>query len=294
MHKQNFVMAVKVGGKVLREFDNSVYIPFGSEYSILLKNVSNRKAKVTVFIDGQDALDGTALIIDARSDVDLKRFIKNGNFEHGNSFKFIEKTSKIEQHRGNKAEDGLITIHYEFEQEMNLQGSLGKFGSDRYRGISDYGYKPSVYYSSNTSIYDPTSQQEDFYFDSLSAAPMAAASMSFSVDSGSEEVKCSSKTLRSRCMTKPAVTQNASLPQNTAGITAPGSISDQKFGAASWLWGDGVKHTMTLELKGAVDEQVLVTKEVTVTRLKRCSMCGTNVRQVAKFCHECGSSVEIV
>lgn len=281
MHKQNFVMAVKVGGKVLREFDNSVYIPFGSEYSILLKNVSNKKAKVTVFIDGQDALDGTALIIDARSDVDLKRFIKNGNFEHGNSFKFIEKTSKIEQHRGNKAEDGLITIHYEFEKDFNLQGSLDSY--TKYRGVvPSYGL-PQIYYSSN--VYDDGS---------LSAAPMAAASMSFSVDSGSEEVKCSSKNLRSRSMTKSAVAQNASVPQNTAGITAPGSISDQKFGAASWLWGDGVKHTMTLELKGAVDEQVLVTKEVTVTRLKRCSMCGTNVRQVAKFCHECGSSVEIV
>lgn len=264
MHKQNFVMAVKVGGKVLREFDNSVYIPFGSEYSILLKNLSSRKAKVSVFIDGTDALDGTKLIIDPRSDVDLKRFIENGNFDKGNSFKFIEKTAKIEKYRGNKAEDGLITIHYEFEKEYfppptptypyiwndytkNFIDDNGPFGA------------PKIYYSSNTE-------------------PLNAASTSSSV-------------LRSRSMNSSPRTL---LSTSTAGITAPGSISDQKFTSTYGFIGDGVTHTMTMELKGAVNEQVLVKKEVTVRKVKRCTMCGTNVKQVAKFCHECGSSVEIV
>ena len=38
MYLQKLAVAVKVNGKVLREVGDTVYIPFGSEYSILIKN----------------------------------------------------------------------------------------------------------------------------------------------------------------------------------------------------------------------------------------------------------------
>lgn len=270
MFKNNFVVAVKASGKVLREFDDTVYIPFGTEYSILLKNLSRRKVKAHIKIDGQDALDGMSLIIDANDSIDLKRFIKNRNMDAGNAFKFIEKTEKIEKHRGNRAEDGLITVEYEFEVDWQnrIQGSLvskprGYDGTYYgYNGIPDgttWSYSSSFedsVHDGQASLGDSPRSLQAMYTAQVNAAPLTAKS--------------------------------------TAGITAPGSIQEQKFSLASHFFGDGTKHSMTLQLKGLVEGQQEVKKPVTVTRLKRCGMCGTNVRQVAKFCHECGSSVEIV
>ncbi len=266
MFKNNFVVAVKASGKVLREFDDTVYLPFGTEYSILLKNLFRKKVKVHVKIDGQDALDGKTLVIDPHDSIDLKRFIKNGNLDAGNAFKFIEKTDKIEKHRGNRAEDGLITVEYEFEADWQnrIQGGLTSKPFDLYGYGTSRGIGGSQWtYASNSfedSIHDGQASLGDshaYYSQVMSSvAPQAAL--------------------------------------NKAGITAPGSIQEQKFTSAGMFIGDGVKHVLTMQLKGLVEGQQEVTKPVTVTRLKRCSMCGTSVRQVAKFCHECGSSVEIV
>lgn len=260
MFKNNFVVAVKASGKVLREFDDTVYLPFGTEYSILLKNLSNKKAKVTVHIDGQDALSGRCIIVDGNDSIDLKRFITNGNLDSGNAFKFIEKTEKIEKYRGNRAEDGLITVKYEFESDWQckVQGSITSTKKhDTYRGIV------GASWSDTSSIYD------------------GQASMDYSPAYYSQVVSN-------------AAPQARATAKSTAGITAPGSIQEQKFRPAGMFIGDGVRHTITLQLKGLVEGQTEVVKPVTVTRLKRCNMCGTSVRQVAKFCHECGSSVEIV
>jgi hypothetical protein len=114
MYSNQFAAAIKVNNKILREFGDTVYLPFGSEYQIRLKNLNTTRAKVTVEIDGQNVTDG-GLVIDSFQTVDLERFIRNGNLSEGNRFKFIERTSKIEDHRGIKLEDGLITIRYEYE-----------------------------------------------------------------------------------------------------------------------------------------------------------------------------------
>lgn len=115
MYNNNFAAAIKVDGKILREFGDTVYLPFGSEYQIRLKNLyDNKRALVHVEIDGERVTD-SGLVLSSNETVDLERFIRNGNLKEGNRFKFIERTSKIEDHRGIKLEDGLIKITYEFE-----------------------------------------------------------------------------------------------------------------------------------------------------------------------------------
>ena len=115
MYNQKLVASIKTKGKILREFKDTVYIPFASEYSILLKNLTTVRAVVNVFIDGENAVPG-GLVIDPGRSVDLERWIKNGNLSEGNRFKFIERTAKIEEGpRGIKEEDGLIRVEYQFE-----------------------------------------------------------------------------------------------------------------------------------------------------------------------------------
>ena len=115
MYGNKLAAAIKVNGKVLREFGDTVYIPFGSEYSILVKNLNTKRAVANIFIDGDDAVPG-GLVIDPGREVDLERWIKNGNLREGNRFKFIERTGNIEKNRGVKLEDGLVRIEFQFEQ----------------------------------------------------------------------------------------------------------------------------------------------------------------------------------
>ncbi len=117
MYSNNFAAAIKVNGKILREFGDTVYLPFGSEYEIRLKNLHSQRAKVNIDIDGS-TVTGNGLIIRPQQTLDLERFIRD-NLNEGNKFKFIERTDKIENHRGIKLEDGLITIRFEFEITLN-------------------------------------------------------------------------------------------------------------------------------------------------------------------------------
>ena len=116
VYKDYFVVAVKSDGKILREKEGSVYLPFGSEYSILLKNLDSRKAVVDISIDGEDILDKNRLIVDPNSDVELDGFIRGKSAT--NSFKFIEKTEEIINHRGDRIDDGIIRVNVTFEKRV--------------------------------------------------------------------------------------------------------------------------------------------------------------------------------
>ncbi len=110
---------MKVNGQVLRETSNSVKIPFGSEYSVLLRNLHSVRALAKVSIDGQEASSGW-LIANPNSSFELERFIRNDNLETGNRFKFIERTAAIEKHKGIGSDDGLVRVEFKFER---VQGS---------------------------------------------------------------------------------------------------------------------------------------------------------------------------
>ena len=60
MYNQKLVASLKANGKILREFKDTVYIPFGSEYSFLIKNLNTTRALVNIFIDGEDVILNTS------------------------------------------------------------------------------------------------------------------------------------------------------------------------------------------------------------------------------------------
>ena len=159
MYHQKLAAAIKVNGKVLREFKDTVHIPFGSEYTILLKNLNTTRAVVNVFIDGEDTVPG-GLVIDPGREVDLERWIKNGNLTEGNRFKFIERTGSIEQHRGIGIEDGLVRVEFQFEQPprpivwntTQISGNIYPQGGIL-RGINDVHYGTTC----SAASYDATS-----------------------------------------------------------------------------------------------------------------------------------------
>lgn len=115
MYSHKMAAAIKVDGKVLREFNDVVYVPYGKEYTILVKNLHTVRSIIDIFIDGKNAVPN-GLILGPLQEINLERWIKNGNLLEGNRFKFIERTRKVEQHRGIGIEDGLIRIEHRFER----------------------------------------------------------------------------------------------------------------------------------------------------------------------------------
>ena len=163
MYESKLAAAIKVNGKVLREFKDTVHIPFGSEYTILLKNLNTTRAVVNVFIDGDDVVPG-GLVIDPGREIDLERWVKNGNLTEGNRFKFIERTGAVEQHRGIKLEDGLVRVEFQFEQPRpiwnvnNISGSIyPQGGIMRGYGNSTGDVWPSGSVTCSAASYDATS-----------------------------------------------------------------------------------------------------------------------------------------
>ncbi len=117
VYSNKFIVVVKHKGKVLREFSNNVVqLPFGSDYSLLLKNKESRKVLVEVKVDGQDVLNGNSIIIGPNQATELKGFMKGSKVT--NKFRFIERTDSISKYRGNLIEDGLVEVIYRFEERQ--------------------------------------------------------------------------------------------------------------------------------------------------------------------------------
>ena len=114
VYQNKLVVVVKCNGRVLREQGEFVTLPFGSEYSLLFKNLNSQRAVIEIEIDGEDVLDGNQIVIAANSENEIKGFMKGSNVT--NAFKFIQKTQQIADHRGDKIDDGFIRVSYQFEE----------------------------------------------------------------------------------------------------------------------------------------------------------------------------------
>lgn len=270
MYNQKMAACLKANGKVLREFGDEVYIPFGQEYSILLKNLNSVKALVNISIDGTDVIPG-GLVIEANREVELERFVKD--MSKGNRFKFIERTAGIEQHRGIKIDDGLIRISFNFEKQYP------KFEPPRVMGGSWGG-------TFDNRVYGGTfSDNHGYNTDAVSKGVMRG------IVHDSSGVRCSAQ--YSANSASPQL-MNIVSTQSLAGITAPGSVSNQKFQQASWFATEAETHVMVLRLFGETETGKQVVAPVTVKTVPVCTMCGRKNKATAKFCSGCGAGLELV
>lgn len=258
MYGNKIAAAIKVSGKVLREFKDTVYIPFGSEYSILVKNLETKRACVNIYLDGDCVTDG-GLVLNAGQEVDLERFIKNGNLSEGNRFKFIERTAGVEQHRGIKLEDGLIRIEHQFEYVRPIQQIA----------------RPSPFYDNSTNMYG-----------SLQGSPLRVTDdISYSASSISGSVS-------SMSVTSDTIT-SYSVNLNDTGITVPGSKSEQKFQTAYMGAMEPEKFSMVIKLLGETPDNKPVVKPVTVKTTQKCVTCNHTNKATSQFCSKCGTALII-
>jgi hypothetical protein len=275
------VACLKVDGKILREDKNVVTLPFGSEYSVFIKNLNPRRIKVKITVDGTDATEGTWLVVEPNSDVDLERFIRAGNMDKGNRFKFIERTAGIEEHRGIKADDGLIRVEYQVENPKPIvidveehhhyhehyDSRPWRYSGSPMRSLGARSLRPSASAGKKkTAIGGKAVEGEDLGY----------YSYEFPVD-GLEPTMDSAVTPCSF---------------NEQGITVPGSESNQKF---QWTadFATGPSEVIVLQLRGCIAGKEVV-KAVTVETKLKCVTCGKVEKSTQKFCGQCGTALEII
>ena len=268
MYNSKLAVALKSAGKVLREFGETVYVPFGSEYSVLIKNLNSVRALVKVEVDGVDVGDGTRFVVDPNSDVELERFIKNGNYKQGNKFKFIERTANIEQNRGVGVEDGIVRIEFNFETKPVTL----------FRNNWEWDWNNGPHYFSNNDSSD-------------ASRGIIGNSVNVNYTADINSVQAGANLTRSFTANDASV---KSVEQNEAGITVPGSISNQEFKSANWFPTEAETHVIVLQMLGQTEDNQQVIKPVTVKAKPKCTTCGRVNKATAKFCTECGTSLQIV
>jgi hypothetical protein len=254
MYSNKLAAAIKVDGKVLREFKDTVHIPFGSEYAITIKNLHTTRVVANVFIDGDNVVPG-GLVLNAGQSVDLERSIRNNNLSEGNRFKFIERTGAVEQHRGIGIEDGLVRIEYQFEIPRPVlhvnPGWISASGSQ-------------IYASGSSILRNSTADW---------AAPAGSVTCSASLNSATHD----SFDL-----------QASGAIENDVGITVPGSKSTQSFQVTTVGTLESTVHSLVFKLFGGT-----MPKPITVKHKPKCVTCGKQNKATGKFCTECGTALEI-
>lgn len=262
MFKHNFAVAIRTNGKILREQAETVTLPFGSEYELVLKNLNTVRCKVWVSIDDTDVLDGDCIILNAGDTLNLERSIKNGNLNTGNKFKFIERTANIEQHRGVGLTDGVVQVKYQFDNPTPTYSPVYTSGSI-FRSADSWPSQPMDRRLKTKGTNEPNLMNN------------YAANATY----------CST--------TQTGIARNVNSVQSDVGITVPGSISSQQFVTVSDFYSSQPINTICLQLRGRTEEKV-VTTPVTVKTKPKCVTCGRTNKANTKFCSECGTSLTIV
>jgi len=256
MYSNKLAVAIKAHGKVLREFDDKVFLPFQSEYSIFIKNKNSVRASVKVEIDGVDATEGVSLVVNPNDDIELERFIKNANLVEGNKFKFIKRTQQVAGHRGIRIDDGLVRVEFQYEKVPHqvITVTHDPWAQPQWRRISDpwggTGNPPPQFYNVISDLLGTSTG---------------------SINSS-----------------------NALYTASAAGITAPGEISHQEFSGVSNFQLEPQKHVIVLKLMGEHQGKT-VSKTVTTRTSAYCTSCGHRSRSAtARFCSQCGTTLHLI
>lgn len=295
MYSDKLVACIKVNGRILRENKGNVLLPFGCEYSILVKNLDSVRQQVNISVDGKMA--GDNLIIAPNSSLELERFIRNGNLESGNRFKFIERTAGIESHRGIGGDDGIVRVEAWREKVAQVVDETivrKHYYDDWYPVPRPYPVRP----------WPPYPRPHPYCGIHGSSRPMSRPGTPHAAASGSSRkltptrsrsIPGADRADRSHRRVEHGVVgpAEASIGLSDIGITVPGSESNQKFQLVSGFPLYAQSTVIVLHLLGELGVKT-VSRPVTVNTKPRCETCGKSNKGTAQFCSQCGTALVLV
>jgi len=110
MFKNKIVCSLKHNNVPLAEGKDCIFIPFNTEYSVYLKNMSKDIALISLYINGRDVSPGYKIKIYPKCSATIEKF---RDTDH--RFVFKEKTQALQEVRLSNDEDGLIRLEVDFE-----------------------------------------------------------------------------------------------------------------------------------------------------------------------------------
>jgi len=114
----DFTLSIVHDQYPVREIDNRAAIPFDTEYRIRLKNGHNRKCTAKVFIDGSPISKLGDFILDAKTEIDLERFL-DSSLTEGKRFKFVRLNHPDVDDPG-RAENGIVRVEFRLQKKPAL------------------------------------------------------------------------------------------------------------------------------------------------------------------------------
>jgi len=113
MYQKGLALSIKQDNEFLREKNSfgrrEVFLYFGSEYSIYLKNKNDLRVKFQVKIDGKYTHPkDTWFVVSPHSSFELERFMLDGDMSNGERFKFVDVKGSGEEE--GLADNGVIEV----------------------------------------------------------------------------------------------------------------------------------------------------------------------------------------
>ena len=279
-YQDKFVAEVKVNGRILRVKDGAVYLPFGCEYTLYLKNLNSRRASINVSIDGEDVLDNHSLILDANSSTELQGFLR-GNVAR-NRFRFINKTKQIADHRGDRADDGLIRIEFAYEKPQPEPWIKETIKEVHHHHHHEEPMRWTYYNTPDWNLSRGIQKGGDSAIQISTASGPTEQPTSYTANVAESNVICDSL----------GVAVSAPPPNVDEGITVKGSEVHQSFMYSS-IGQLEDSTVIIINLKGLTDKTNKPIQEaVTVRRKITCPTCGNRSTSAAKYCVSCGTFLE--
>ena len=227
---------------------------------------------VNIEIDGRKVSEN-GFYMRAGHTADIERFVEN--LTEGRRFRFIEKTEEISDFRGDKVDDGIIRITWQFEKPLPEVKEIRynyKHEHDHYHNFHGFGCRciwcsPNVWYGpvtfSNTSV------------------PMG--SVTHTIAGGGTQSSCFS-----------AQNIGSAGPYRSAepapGITVEGSKSFQSFGTAYAGTLEPNVHSMVILLKGFDGSKKYIKDPITTKHKRECPTCGRKWKN-AEYCGKCSTAL---
>ena len=254
-------------------------------------------------------MDYNSLILEPNSSTELEGFL-SGTVAR-NRFKFIQKTKQIQDHRGDRVDDGLIRVEFAFEKprpEVVKKTIIhDHHHHDHHHHHHDY-YYPRPYPRFHWNYNDWFTGDSTVKYGSSGTSSLSADQATFTNSggdvegSGGEELMGTKAENCVRGLGDQSVNVNMvqvdslgveslGLPLDDEGITVKGFECHQSFryGAIGELEQAKV---ITIQLRGISGSGTKVQQSVTVSTKLQCSTCGTKSKSSFKYCPTCGTALE--
>ena len=297
VYSNHFVMCVLVNDKPLKErADGIVAIPLGAEYTIRFKNKNSRRAVVTFTIDGENA-SGNGYIINAHSDLEIKRFS-----DRDQMFKFVDLESGEAQLEGKNGPNldgskGVIEARFQLEREY-VQPTYQPIPIP-YPVPTPYPYPyphkpwPRPYSPWRTHLSDSAGAGVVTRGgSSMKGMVGGEGTLSMSCSTGDSQAVSSNSMSMADCFV-PGQAENAfgvaksAAPSLAEGVTVGGNASGQRFHTVHFE-AETDFIILRLVLRGTNEPVAVATAQATDNDY--CGNCGAKkARKNDKFCGKCGN-----